>query len=254
MRGILILSYGSGMTWKPILMAIGGLVAFTLAPAVAADAKDAPKCFGRHATIVGTAGDDRLVGLGDARDVIYGGGGDDYILGGDFYEGGDASDLLCGGAGADRVIGSPGDDKLSGGLGKDYVDGGNGADLELGNSGDDRVGKGSFADADSANDVTSGGPGNDLVLGGWGQDKLYGGRGADEVIDLECDGPTLLSGGPGNDYLESWSSSFEGYSDACDYGIADRVIGGDGTDTAKTDELDIVTTVESLTRVTQPNP
>ncbi len=35
--------------------------------------------------------------------------------------------------------------------------------------------------------------------------------------------------------------------------VADRVIGGDGSDTAKTDERDVVTTVELLTRVAQPN-
>jgi Ca2+-binding RTX toxin-like protein len=40
----------------------------------------AATCAGKHATIVGTAGNDHLVGKG-ASDVIYGGGGNDFIYG-----------------------------------------------------------------------------------------------------------------------------------------------------------------------------
>lgn len=65
-------------------------------------------CFGTRATIVGTAGPDRLTGT-PRRDVIAGLGGNDRIFG----LGGD--DLLCGGAGSDRIEGGAGDDRLLGG-------------------------------------------------------------------------------------------------------------------------------------------
>jgi Ca2+-binding RTX toxin-like protein len=215
-----------------------------------------PLCFGKPATIVGTAGDDTLTGQGGVSDVIYGEGGNDNIVGGDFYgddaHPGDAPDLLCGGPGDDHVMGSPGNDKLNGGDGNDYVDGGNGADLEQGNAGNDRVGKGSFADADSANDVMRGNSGNDVLDGGWGKDQMYGNKGADKLYDEECDGPTLLNGGRGDDYLESWSSSFDGWhSNVCNT-VADKVVGARGIDTAQVDRLDSVTTVERITRITKP--
>lgn len=67
-----------------------------------------PRCFGEKATIVGTAGDDRLRGT-EGRDVIVGRGGEDLIrgLGG--------NDLLCGGGGGDLVVGGDGRDRLHGG-------------------------------------------------------------------------------------------------------------------------------------------
>lgn len=227
------------------LLAAAGLVA---APTFVLTAQAAPTCFGKPVTIMGTSGDDRLEGLPDVSDVIHGGGGDDVVYGGDFYGNGDAPDLLCGGRGDDRVIGSPGDDMLRGGPGDDVVNGENGADLELGDSGRDRVGQGSFADADSADDVMRGGPGPDRLIGGWGSDEMYGGSGSDELHDIECDGPTLLVGGPGRDHLESWTSSFEGGTEPCGV-VSDVVRGGAGRDSAVVDSPDTVTGVESLDRV-----
>jgi Ca2+-binding RTX toxin-like protein len=110
------------------------------------------------------------------------------------------------------------------------------------------VGAGSFADADRANDIVNGGDGSDDVIGGWGKDRLSGGGGADRVIDTECDGPTTLTGGAGNDYFESWWSSF--YGNICDQ-VSDKVNGGGGTDTAKVDRRDSVVYVERLTRITR---
>jgi Ca2+-binding RTX toxin-like protein len=236
------------------LMAAIAAAAVTAVPVIWATPSGAttPTCFGKPATIVGTAGDDTLIGRAGVSDVIYGDAGDDYILGGDFYANGHAPDLLCGGPGADSVQGSPGNDKLNGGDGRDYVDGGNGADLQQGNAGNDRVGKGSFADADSANDIFRGNGGNDVINGGWGLDKLYGGGGADKLYDTECDGPTVLRGGAGDDYLESWSSSFDGWHSNVCSSVADQAFGGTGTDTAQVDTLDSVTGVEHVTRILQP--
>jgi hypothetical protein len=50
-----------------------------------------PTCFGKPATIIGTAGTDNI--YAGRSDVVYG-GGNDYIVGG--Y-------LVCGGAGADSI-------------------------------------------------------------------------------------------------------------------------------------------------------
>jgi Ca2+-binding RTX toxin-like protein len=235
-----------------------GVVALTLVPLAGTSPATAstPMCFGRPATIVGTPGDDRLVGQSGVSDVIYGGGGDDVIVGGDFYGDdetpGAAPDLLCGGPGNDYVEGSPGNDRLSGGSGDDVVDGANGADVERGDGGHDIVGGGSFEEADSANDVSRGGSGDDVLAGGWGHDRLYGQRGNDTLYDEECDGPTLLDGGAGRDYLESWSSSFEGWHGNVCNQVGDNVVGGAGVDTAQVDRLDNVIDVEHLNVITTP--
>jgi uncharacterized delta-60 repeat protein len=90
----------------------------------------APRCGGRAATIVGTAGRDRLRGTRRA-DVIVALAGNDTVrgLGGaDRICGGPGRDLLAGGAGADRLLGGPGRDRLQGGLGRDSCLGGAGRD------------------------------------------------------------------------------------------------------------------------------
>ena len=57
----------------------------------------AASCKGRHATIVGTPGNDVIVGK-RASDVIYGGGGNDKISGGP-----NGNDRICGGPGDDVI-------------------------------------------------------------------------------------------------------------------------------------------------------
>ena len=108
-----------------------------------------PVCFGRAATMVGTAGPDNLVGTAGA-DVILGMGGDDTIsgLGGD--------DRICGGGGADVLLGGDGNDRLRGAGGDDRLEGGPGADILKGKLGDD---------------VLIGGDGADVGHGGGGSDS-----------------------------------------------------------------------------------
>ena len=95
-------------------------------------------CFGRQATvtgIIGTNGDDVIIGSQTTNDTIVGLGGND------------------------RICGLGGDDLLSGGPDDDHVDGGPGNDRVGGDSG--------FADTnpdfaiDGGNDEIFGGPGND---------------------------------------------------------------------------------------------
>ena len=218
------------------------------APASAA----VPTCFGQPATIVGTAGDDSLRSDPMVTDVIWAGGGNDYISGGwpeerlPEYP----ADLLCGGSGNDRVTGGPGDDRISGGGGDDDVRGDHGADVVHGNGGNDRVIDESYADADSGNDIMRGGSGDDYVTTAWGIDKAYGEAGNDTIVDSECD-KSYLYGGSGDDTIESWRSSFEGWSGSyCGYPHqADVINGGEDYDAAQTSTLDQVTKVEDNVRV-----
>jgi VCBS repeat-containing protein len=117
-----------GLSWRPPWRRAIPLVAVALVPigpATASDhgqrALDGGSCFGRPATVTGTAKADRLGGTAGA-DVIVAGGGDDKIRG----RGGD--DLICGGRGRDLLIGGAGDDSLNGGPHKDSCEGGAGAD------------------------------------------------------------------------------------------------------------------------------
>ena len=121
--------------------------------------KSAP-CGGEKPTIIGTSGDDVLVGT-DQRDIILGRGGDDTIrgLGG--------NDALCGRKGNDTIIGGDGDDMIKGGAGNDEAEGQGGDDFVRGRSG---------------NDDMAGGTGFDRLLGGDGRDDADGGPGLDACV------------------------------------------------------------------------
>ena len=98
------------------------------AATTAAQEADIVICQGLAATIVGTAGDDKIRGTkGD--DVIHAGAGKDVVFG----RGG--NDVICGGQGRDRLKGGPGADQLDGGDGKDLLKGGSGHDMCAGGEG-----------------------------------------------------------------------------------------------------------------------
>ncbi len=145
--------------------------------------EEVPRCHGRRATIVGTAGDDVLHGT-PSRDVIWGGPGNDTIYGSL------GNDLICGGAG---------DDVIHGGRGNDEVFGGRGADRVFGDLGDDKVvgGPGSYDDVAGGLgiDIVNGGPGNyDLVHGDYGWDRMSGGPGRHDIASFA----TAVAGGRGS--------------------------------------------------------
>lgn len=121
-----------------------GLAAAALAAVPAASAK----------VIVGTAGDDTLVGT-DRRDFIHGKAGNDTLAG----NGG--SDLLFGGRGHDTVSGDDGRDFGWGGPGNDTLEGG------------------------AHGDVLYAGHGVDTLEGGGGNDRAYAGEndGSPDVVD-----------------------------------------------------------------------
>lgn len=87
-------------------------------------------CDNKVATIVGTAGANKIRGTaGD--DVIFAGGGKDNVkgLGGnDTICGGDGKDVLKGGAGDDRIFGESGKDQIKGSAGADTCVGGTSKD------------------------------------------------------------------------------------------------------------------------------
>jgi Ca2+-binding RTX toxin-like protein len=238
------------VTVRVLLCAVVALAPVPLG-AVPAGA-DTPRCFGRVPTIVGTPGDDVLVGAADTADVIFGGGGDDLILAEDFSEVplDQPGDYLCGGRGDDVIRGSTGNDHLHGGPGSDNVDGWVGADVAIGGTGDDRVSdcRGEDAFNDDV-DRLSGGPGHDsLCTQGSGADVLRGGPGDDLVVDLTCAGTKQLVGGTGDDRLESYENSFEGLTcDETGDDDPDRVRGGLGTDSAEVTTADVVSSVEDVT-------
>ena len=106
-------------------------------------------CYGFNATLIGTAGDDDLVGT-PGRDVILGLGGNDRIAAGsgddvvcagtgiDRVSGGDGNDVILGGEDTDQLAGGVGDDALFGEGGNDDLSGGRDVDLAEGNAGTDR--------------------------------------------------------------------------------------------------------------------
>ena len=135
----------------------------------------APRCLGRVATIVGTGGDDRIVGT-RGPDVIVGRGGEDLI------EGGRGDDRICGDGAFDFIEGGPGDDRISGGPGSDTAHGGPGRDR-----------------------IRSGGGSLEALFGGRGDDRLFGGAGSFDGL-IGGPGDDRLHGGPGRDLAEFFES------------------------------------------------
>jgi len=164
----------------------------------------AATCAGKHATIVGTPGDDVIVGK-KASDVIYGGGGNDKISGGP-----NGNDTICGG---------PGNDTIHGGRGFDSIYGGGGNDKEFGETG---------------SDMLEGGEGNDTLSGAKGADHLHGGGGEDFLTGAK--GPDSIDGGAGNDYIDGQQGSDELEGGSGDDKLLgdkgnDKIEGGEGNDT-----------------------
>lgn len=180
--------------------------------------------------IIGTGGDDDLIGTARAE-IIRGAGGNDEVEGRagtdqvfgdggvDIMNGGGGGDLMLGGAGNDRVSGGAGADELYGQAGVDLLFGGGFNDVLFGGPGADSL------DGGPGGDTLNGGPGNDTLLGREGVDHLSGGAGRDELDggtgnDVLAGGldPDQLFGGDGNDLLQGGGDS-------------DLLVGGDGDDT-----------------------
>lgn len=183
-----------------------------------------------------------------AADVLYGGAGNDRMLGmfgNDILFGEDGDDIMAGCHDDDILIGGAGDDNITGDWdvaaypnmveGKDYLDGGAGNDLLQGDGGEDRLFGGSGDDilwGDSqysdvhefdAADYLDGGEGNDRLTGSGGDDRLFGGAGNDFLWGDSVSTPEAKQG---NDYLDGE----EGDDILRGYGGNDDLFGGSGAD------------------------
>ena len=110
------------------------------------------RCAGKNATIVGSAGAEKLKGTKKA-DVIAGLGGNDRIsalAGNDIVCGGDGKDTIDLGKGKDEARGEKGADTLKGGPGKDKLLGAAGKDKLLGGPGQDLCNGGDSKDPKAA--------------------------------------------------------------------------------------------------------
>ena len=183
-----------------------------------------PTCMGKPATITKATSTDSTGGW------IVGTEGDDVIVGTD----NDRAETIQGLGGDDVICALGGTDIVDAGLGNDRVDAGGGGDEVLGDftSGTDRGPKRRVPQ----NDFLIGGPGDDQVQGGGGKDTLEGGEGADYLVGdyfgrarngfigkYRPAGPDRIEGGDGNDYLLAGDGA-----DVLDGGVGDDSLKGEG--------------------------
>jgi Ca2+-binding RTX toxin-like protein len=215
-----------------VLASSAALVVVGLVPAAAAD-EPVVLCDGKPATMLGTPGDDKIIG--DASDdVIVGFGGNDTLVGAE------GNDTICGFDGDDTIIGGPGDDVLLGGRGSDWVDYRSAhrrnliIDLAAGTAtghGIDTLASIENVEGNSHhNEIYGNGAANTLRADG-GKDILWG-RGGDDVIEAGHK-YTELRGGPGDDHLRD-----EPWVDEAPRG---NVHGGAGNDTFEIGHGGVVT-------------
>ncbi|MGY3614270.1 calcium-binding protein [Bradyrhizobium sp. USDA 10063] len=107
--------------------------------------------------LIGTSGDDRLVGAADQN--ISGGDGNDTIIGGSGH-----NIVLTGGAGNDVIVAGSDGDIIRDKIGNNNI---------IGGAGNDNISLG------DGNDTVRAGAGNDFIEGGGGNDNLGGGAGSD---------------------------------------------------------------------------
>lgn len=215
----------------------------------------------------GTSGQDSIVAIVSAENLVLSGNGGD-----DFLRGGTGDDTVIGGSGADTLWGGQGSDSMIGD-GQDSLDGEGGADAYIffqgdviqdsgdagfdiarlasgaggvadlsgwsglerinGNSGDDIMDASAFTTGlvleggNLGDDVLITGSGNDTIYGANGADALLGNGGNDALIG--SNGADTLNGGTGNDFLNGGSGA-DVFEFEAGFG-ADVIVGfEDGTD------------------------
>ncbi len=184
-----------------------------------------PKCLGKVATIVGTAGVDEIRGT-KKDDVIVALGGDDFIQG----KGGD--DRICSGAGGDLVGPGPGRDRLSGGSGADVILYGSSKrpveiDIAAGRAtaeGTDTFTRIEHVAGSELPDVIAGDEFSNILFGEGGDDRIDGGDSIDIITGDE--GDDFIVGGGGFDVM---SYSFAPTAITADLEAGSAT--GEGTDT-----------------------
>jgi uncharacterized repeat protein (TIGR01451 family) len=170
---------------------------------------------GAACTIIGTPGDDAALTGTAGNDRICGIGGNDTI------HAGDGNDVIVGGAGNDSIFGENGADVAIPGLGNDSFDGGAGSNTVSYTDIYSRYGVGGVNVALPTS--VTGGAGSDTLDGGTvenaagsPQDDTLTGDGFNNSL-YGLDGNDTMSGGAGNDYMEGNAGN-------------DSLSGGDGND------------------------
>jgi VCBS repeat-containing protein len=168
-------------------------------------------------TVLGTTGDDVLVGAADSH-----------------LHGGDGNDVLVAGPGTNELFGDNGNDMLFSGPGNDLLDGGAGnntanyslatagvtvstAELgaqHTGGAGTDTLVNIQNLIGSNFNDHLTGDQGNNVLNGGLGNDVLNGGAGDDLLIGGP--GNNMLTGGPGHDTFQ-WQAGNTGHDTITDF-------------------------------------
>ncbi len=169
------------------------------------------------------AGNDTYRGQdGTVSGIVFGGNGNDGLLGGALGE------MLNGGNGDDRLAGFGGDDVLRGAGGADVVLGGEGNDRLFGGDGNDKL-KGGFGDdvlfGGAGDDTMRGSSGDDLLDGGEGSDTLFGNGGADTFRFRADSGSDVIEGFQNN--LDRIDLRLLGVADAAALEAAIGVSGAD---------------------------
>jgi serralysin len=152
-------------------------------------------------SIIGTDGNDTLMGTEFADISILGLAGDDTIYGyggDDIIDAGEGNDVALGGTGNDVILGRDGNDQINGNEGNDTIYGEAGNDAINGEAGDDFI---------------DGGYGDDTLVDGAGNNSLYGEDGNDLLVTYGSSSNNLF-GGTGNDTYELYSSGNTVYEDA----------------------------------------
>lgn len=145
--------------------------------------------------IIGSRGDDIMIGPKYAGAVFHGGGGSDRLIaqskrGKDRHEfyGGAGDDFLQGGGGRDVLDGGTGNDEIHGGRGRNKIYGGPGNDL--------------ITDGEGASEIHTG-PGRNHVVSGDGDDKIYVGPGENRITGGFGNITYLITYG-GECHIEDW--------------------------------------------------
>jgi Ca2+-binding RTX toxin-like protein len=156
--------------------------------------------------------------------------------------GSDGADVITGSGLPDVISGDIGADVINGGGGNDIVGGGIGADAMSGGAGIDTLME--SADLDfTLTDSTLTGNGSD-THNSFELAKITGGVSANTIDASTFTGPTVLSGGPGNDVLTggAGNDALKGSTGS------DTISGGAGVDTLKERaDVDFTLTDNSLT-------
>lgn len=185
-------------------------------------------------TLSGGDGNDNIDinGFTACRVTVYGGNGDDSVLGGagvDLIYGGSGNDVLLGGGGADIIYGQDGNDTVNGGGASDILSGGFGDDRIVGGTGDNILREevsGTSTLTTTAGVQTLTGAGTDAIIGSFVAAMLTG-VGSNNTIDVTAFvGTTTLIGSNGNDILLGGASRDVLYGGPGN----DSLVGGGGAD------------------------